>query len=230
MMIDNPGIDSTVKLCLQAQGEDGSKKFFDRSQSRNLLTPYGDVQISSTRGKFTGRSIYLDGSGDYISIPVNSSFRFGAHDKMSISVWVNFQQANARCIAAFAGDTEAWNSSTGIEWTLYTAVDTGLKPRFGWWTGSTVQFIESSHACSLDEWHYVTIKKESGDLTMYLNGSPVASASSFTMNLNNSPTALRIGRQTGTGSAYFNGYIDDLVIRNGVDIDGTYVPTKRLGT
>jgi hypothetical protein len=229
MMTDNTGIDSTVKLCIQAHGGDGSTKFFDWSQIRSTLTPYGDIQISSTRGKFTGRSIYLDGSGDYISIPFNSSFRFGAHAKISMSVWVNFQQVNARCIAAFAGDADTWNSSTGIEWTIYKAVDTGLKIRFGWWTGSAVQFIESSQVCNLDEWYYVTVKKESGDLTMYLNGSPVASASSVAMNLNSSPIALRLGRQTGAGAVYFNGYLDDLVIRNGVDVDCTYVPARRLG-
>ncbi|MBK6587937.1 MAG: hypothetical protein IPG22_06440 [Acidobacteria bacterium] len=44
------------------------------------VTPYGNAKISTAQSKFGGASLYLDGTGDYLTIPVNNELTFGTLD------------------------------------------------------------------------------------------------------------------------------------------------------
>ena len=63
-----------VKLLIH--GNEGSgQSFTDSSLSNHTVTAVGDATHSTTQSKFSGGSIYFDGTGDYLSIP-DSRFNY----------------------------------------------------------------------------------------------------------------------------------------------------------
>ena len=64
-LYDKAGVDSTdVKLLIH--GDVGSgQSFADSSLSNHAITAVGDVTHSTAQSKFSGGSIYFDGTGDF---------------------------------------------------------------------------------------------------------------------------------------------------------------------
>jgi hypothetical protein len=69
-----------VVLLLEGDGTDGSTNIIDSSPTPKTITRFGDTKISTTQSKYGGSSIYFDGSGDYLSIPANSSTHLNLED------------------------------------------------------------------------------------------------------------------------------------------------------
>ena len=77
-----------VSLLLFGNGPNNSTTFTDSSSYGHTVTPVADAKISTTQSKFGGASIYLDGSGDCLSLPDNASaFDFGTGD-FTIECWI----------------------------------------------------------------------------------------------------------------------------------------------
>jgi hypothetical protein len=75
---------------------------------------------------------------------------------------------------------------------------------------SNAVLLTSSSSLSLNTWTFVTVCRRSGTMTMYFNGTSVASASNSS---NFTQTGTRVG---GTfDNLSFNGYIDDLRVTKG---------------
>ena len=47
----------------------------------------GNAQISTAQSKVGGSSLYLDGTGDYLTIPTNTSFNLG-NVNFTIECWI----------------------------------------------------------------------------------------------------------------------------------------------
>ena len=76
-MPSDPNI-SNVVLLLHGDGTNGSTTITDNSPGARTVTAHGNAQISTARKKFRTGSILFDGTGDYLSVPVDSGLELRA--------------------------------------------------------------------------------------------------------------------------------------------------------
>ena len=218
-MIRGTGIDSTVKLYLKGNGANGSTKFFDDSQNHKVMTAVGNAQISTTRSKFGGSSIKLDGTGDYVSTPNSDDFTFGTGD-FSIAFWVNFNVYGA------CGIVYQKQDSTN-KWSLTIDAD---RIYFLWTVGGVqvAYYTTNAQSWANDTWYYIVFSRHGSSAEFHRNGVDltVMEHTAFAT-LADVDAVLLMGYYPGGG--YLNGYIDDFQIIKGQSIDGNIVPTRQRG-
>jgi len=193
---------ANVSLLLHGDGANGSTTIVDSSPSPKTVTAVGNAQISTAQSKFGGASIALDGSGDYLTVPNNADYAFGAAD-FTIEAWVYF--GNLTTFSTIASTRDATNSVTG--WTL--GVNASEQPYF-----YTNAFDITGNALAQNTWYHIAAARAGSSLQMYVNGAQVGSTFTDTKDYTNQ--TLSIGSTVGGSVQFFNGYIDDLRITKGI--------------
>ena len=196
-----------------------SNRFFDSSANGFTLTPNGNtsVQRFNPFGASTaystsviGGSGYFDGSGDYLGCGSQSAYAFGTGD-FTLNVWVYLTSAPTYMSIA---DTRAsgWALAIDASRAIYLYSD-------------AVGFVVTSAvgAVPFNAWTYVTVKRVSGTMTLYLNAVSINSAASAQ---NFSYSTLTIGAN-GSGGEPFFGYISDFQAIKGTGTTPT-LPTAPL--
>jgi hypothetical protein len=169
--------------------------------SKNNLQTVGGAQISTAQSKFGGSSMYLDGNGDYLTIPNNVLFALGTGD-FTIECWVYSIAGSNNGVwqlasSAFPGTAGLAVAANGGAWTVYY--------------GSTSQAFGFG-SIGAGAWQHVALVRQSGSLYIYANGVKYTVAASDTTNY--TYTTLVIGGYYST-SFLWNGYIDDFRITKG---------------
>jgi hypothetical protein len=199
---------ANVSLLLRGDGANGSTTIIDESFSPKTVTVYGNAQISTAQSKYGGSSIYLDGSGDYLSAPADAEFDLGTGD-FTIELWVYTLSTTATRGLVSKGIVNSLGSEI---WTVE------------WMSGSTLGFfansggsfnLRSTTAFSLNTWYHVAVCRSSGTTKLFVNGASEASSStSFNVT---SGGALYVGTgMYAPTSRSTNSYIDDIRITKGV--------------
>lgn len=171
--------------------------------SGKTVTPFGNAKISTAQSYFGGSSLYLDGTGDYLTIPASPDLNFGTGD-FSIKLEVRLDSLGVeRAII----DTRDVETDKGLYLSITAANQLSV------FTNNTT-IATGTTALSATTFHNVELVRSSGVMTLYLNGTSVGSGAST--HLVTAKTKLVIGRKLGSTSNDFAGYIDDLVIRKGV--------------
>lgn len=85
------GNDLYTKLLIHGDGTGNA--FTDSSSGNKSITAHGNATQSSTQSKFGGKSMYFDGSGDYLSTSDNTDWNFGT-DNFTIDCWVYFSASS----------------------------------------------------------------------------------------------------------------------------------------
>ena len=217
-MIRGTGIDSTVKLYLKGNGANGSTKFFDDSQNHKVMTAVGNAQISTTRSKFGGSSIKLDGTGDYASTPNSDDFTFGTGD-FSIAFWMNFNVYGACGLVTQIKDTtNNWSVTISSDRIYFYSLIGGVNVAY---------YYTNAQSWANDTWYYIVFSRHGSSAECHRNGvdMTVIEVIAFAT-LADVDAVLLMGY---AGHGYLNGYIDDFQIIKGVAIDGTKVPTRQRG-
>ena len=78
--------------------------------------------------------------------------------------------------------------------------------------------IEAAFAPTIGVWYHLAITRQSGVVRLFVNGA------SLTLDLNSNPTAtlpdvgavVSVGKQTGSISAWLNGYMQDVQVTKGI--------------
>ena len=164
----------------------------------------GNAQISTAQSKFGGGSMYFDGTGDTLATLNTPNIRLGSGN-FTIEMWVYFNAVSGNPYLMMCGNAGA---TTGFYWYL-----NGSNSRWELYVGSSAQTLQAASAPSTGQWYHVALVRNGSALTMYVNGSSVASAtnSSWTDETTN---PFYVGSSLGTGY-WLNGYIDDLRITKG---------------
>ena len=194
--------DSYTKLLLHADGTGNS--FVDSSSGAKAINVSGDVTQSISQSKFGGKSVYFDGSGDYLSVANSSDFNFGSGD-FTIDTWIYvasdaFSSASYKAISSSHNGlaTEWWfglNNSWKLRWYMN-----------GEHLGST--------SLSPSTWNHVAIVRLGTTSKIYLNGNVDVTWTDS----NNYQTAnpVWIGAQGNDSSTMFKGYMDEIRISKGI--------------
>lgn len=201
----DPDYDS-VSLLLWANGTNGATTFTESSPFHSTVTAVGNASISTTQSKFGGSSIYLDGSGDYLSVLKQPATDFGLSD-FAIEAWINPSTA----LGASTGQKliiSQWPMSWGIDY--YMGQIRGIVAN-----GGTTYVLPVNATFSAGTWYHIAFTRSGNTARMFVNGALLGSTT-WTFGVNAGTNPVLVGyKSDGGGTEYFHGYIDDLRITKG---------------
>ena len=180
------------------------------------------------KDEFTG-SVFFDGNGDHLDVPLSSDFNFGAGD-FTIEAWVYIHTAKD---AGVFGTNKSSGSFAGYELDVFT----NGSIRFYSGNGSTYNYTSlgastAAGSVPVQTWTHIVASRQESTLRLFVNGVLSGSNTSFTHTIADSPTAPDIGSDgISTGSTYHHhGYISNLRVCKGHAVyTGNFtVPTREL--
>jgi len=199
---------------------------YDASNKTNIET-VGTAQASITQTKFGTTSVFINGAGNYLLMPVTQATRFGSAN-WTIELFFRASTINSRQMIL------CWNSSTNV----YAACSINFlaNNKIGLQmseTGTDLYIDDTTDglgsALSADTWYYLVVTRSGATITVYIDGSSIGTytLSSATASLMTTATAVRnvIGAGPNLTGLTFNGYIDELRVTNGVARTITSTPT-----
>lgn len=174
--------------------------------STRSFSPYDNKKYSATSH---GGCVYLDGSGDYLSVADHTSLDLGTDD-FTLEAWIRMGSTSGNQIIF-----ERYTSGNNGSFQLYYR---GTGNSLAFWTQADGVIAQdpSSSTIKVGSWHHIVAARESGTVKLYVDGSQVASAS-CTTNFD-STLSLTVGSQATTGTNYFNGYMSDCRIVKGTAV------------
>jgi hypothetical protein len=177
----------------------------DNTMQNNLET-IADAKISTTQSKFGGTSMYFDGNGDYLISPYSENYQLGTGN-FTIEFWINASASGSyNQVIGTHVDLEAGS------WRVGNRFNNANQVYFARGTGGGVNEFTASVNVNDGSWHHVAVVRNSGTVTIYVDGTSSASAS--ITGTCSSSNQMRIGYNQRDNS-YVTGYIDDLRITKG---------------
>ena len=184
---------------------------FDRSGINNLDT-IGDARLVFAPIYGTG-SLAFDGTGDYLSMPVEPHFDFGTAD-FTIESWVNLNATGQFNPVVYLGR----DTHTGVACDISSSNNPRILAHIG---GSWTTVATGSTALEKNRWYHLAFVRNGSSFKIYVDGVEDASATnsgSITAATSDSNSVAQIGylRTNGGSDRHLDGYLDDLRVTNGV--------------
>ena len=198
------GADLYTKLLLHGDGS--GQTIVD--ETGKTVSVYGNTTQSATQSKFGGKSIYFDGTGDYLTTPDHADWDFGSGD-FTIDMWVRFDSApgDAAFYSQYQNDSNYCYLMrlSGVVWFRFV---TGLSHRANYhFTWTPV----------VDTWYHLALVRNGSTCYIFVNGVSVSLTvdTAFNGNLSGISSDLYIGTYGG-GGYLFKGYMDEYRVSNGI--------------
>ena len=230
---------STEPLTLTSQGAQASQvklltcqsnRFIDNSLFNWPLTVGGTPQTQAS-SPFTpttaysaasyGGTMYLDGTGDSLSIPGNSAFDFGTGN-FTAEAWV-YPQGSASEMSIIDFWIGGGGSYTTGQWQLAYYNSNTLT--FVWASNAStaVRITSASNTVRRNTWTHVAVTRTGNLFQIFTNG--VLGASTTLTQVMGVTSSGRIGTQTVNSASPFTGYISGVRILKGTSLYPTaFVP------
>ena len=175
------------------------------SAMMNNAETVGNAQISTTQSKFGGSSMYFDGTGDYVSIPVTPNLQFGSGN-FTIEAWIYPTNLGSYPLVAAQYGPNIYAFFFGLG-----PNDTKLG-LYLYHAGGSVN-VSTTNNVTLNTWNHVAAVRNGNTVTLYINGIAGGNVT-YTQTVDNITVPISVGADS-TGSYPFFGYIDDLRITKG---------------
>ena len=214
---------TTLLTCHLPYIADGSTTGHSIAVNGNTKTepfaPYDAQEYSAT--DHLG-SMYLDGTGDYLSIS-SLSGNFIAEGSWTQEMWIRLAGTGAgqQIGPAFGGGFGGWNSSNGHQWLLYTHSSGFLVQYYGTNNSHNTITIASSVPFTANTWHHWAVSWDGTTLRFFVDGTSVHTTTTFTPNTMTG-THTELGRMPDN-SYYSDGHLTDVRI-----VAGTAVYTSNF--
>jgi hypothetical protein len=192
---------SNVQLLLHMEGTGNT--FVDSSGTPKTVTANGSATQSASQSKFGSKSANFDGLGDYLTVANSSGLTFAGD--FTIEFWARFSSKPENYISFFAG-------SSGATQMFLTTFEDGDNLRWG--LSATAQYATGSFSWQLNTWYHVAVRRQSGAVTLWVDGTNITSGSP-TNNTSYSGGMVLFGGIGGPVSD-FNGFVDEFRITQGV--------------
>ena len=167
----------------------------------NNMETVADAKLSTAISKFGGSSMYFDGTGDYLSIPINPSLIFGTGD-FTIETWIYLPSVsgNFGIVGMGSGGFFAQvNSGNNIHVSQADVVD--------------LADFAISPTLSANTWYHFAMTRSGTSMKAFING--IQQGSTVTNSTNFIGTnAVLVGGHPG-GIILYSGYMDDFRITKG---------------
>lgn len=177
----------------------------------HTVTIAGNATRSATQSKFGGYGCYVDGAGDYLSVPTSTDFSLSGDFTIEAFVRPTDQTNN---YASVLGSGKTTFGAGANFFMCYGAaiptVDHRKKVSFGNFTYNPL--LVSTTSLSLDTWYHIAVSRSGSSIKLFVDGAQEASATN-SATFDFSDTKTMIGGNGWDGAAsYFAGYIDELRI------------------
>ena len=167
--------------------------------------------IYNPPGGFSG---YFDGSGDYLSVPDNAVFDLGS-GAFTLEAWIlpfDVTPSKAEWIMS------QWLSDTNNSWGFRIETSGALNFYYSADGVNSATIGSSAPGIAENQWNHIAVVRNSNTVTIYVNGSSVASGT-VSVTLYNSSTTVMIGNQSATGFGQtFTGYISNARVVKGTAV------------
>ncbi|MDQ1196545.1 LamG-like jellyroll fold domain-containing protein [Agrobacterium sp. SORGH_AS 787] len=214
VVINTGGLDENTLVLISANGANNSTAFVDGSAYGRRVTPSGDAKILTAQSKFGGSALYLDGSGDILTVPFSTDFNFGTGD-FTIDFWTRIDTQ----VQPYASFFHMNYSSSGFLACSLGNSDGKLNFVLNNVNGNAVKELV---ALAVNTWTHYAIVRKNGVLTLYKNGVFQQSvASTLSVAANGNPFQLG---WSATTDSYLKGYIDEFRVSNIARWDGEFSP------
>lgn len=224
-VVVDPFWSSVVLLAINDNKADGTTSFDDQSDSNHTLTAVGNAQYDTAQAPAGLTStLLLDGSGDYVGITtanVLEDMVSNANVIKTIEVWAR--------ATAIAHSNELWNRpallSKGNVYANFSVVDSG-ELLFYWYDGATKEVISSGAGITTSVfYHFAADFNGSGGLTLYKNGTSIASGTFTGLHSGASGGVELIGANASAmPSQYWNGHLGAMRVTNARRYTGNFTP------
>ena len=227
--------DTDTKLLLHMDGADGDTTFTDddsaastgtggaggagggaTGRTAKTVTVFGNSQIDTAQSKFGGASLYVDGSGDYLSVADDADFNFSGD--FTIEAWVRLDGTNPD----FDHILGTWSNTNSLRQN-FIGLDSGNKPVVYYMNGGSIQTdITGSSSLTTGNWYHIAWVGDSTNQRFYIDGTKVDETSQRYYS-QDAANAFTIGADTG-GSNPFNGWIDEVRVSNTARYNTNFTP------
>ena len=203
---------NSCSLLMHFSGSNGSTTFVDNSPRTKTFTVNGNSQISTTQYKFISSSLYLDGTGDYLSSPSNADYAFGTGD-FTIECWayrITGDDNGILQISSTAGGLQA-NQTANLVIASWTSARLLIH-------ANNTYYASTAFTNTINTWNHYALVRSSGVTKLYFNGNlvtDIGTSGAITDTTNYTGTYLAIGGYYST-TYLWNGYIDELRITKGI--------------
>jgi len=196
----------------------------DKNTTPKTLTVSGATAQTFSPYRSGGYSYYFDGSGDYLSIPNDTSLQFGTGD-FTIESWIYFTSINSSTYQTVFG---SWGGANAFNFIIQIKSDTFLFS-----TGNNSAFgtqYTASETFTTGQWYHIAVSREGTNLKFFLNGTQIGTTQTDSSNMNSTAPSLYVGMNQDGSIQLFNGYISDARIVNGTALytSAFTSPTERL--
>jgi hypothetical protein len=206
---------SNVALLLHFNGSNDSIAFKDSSNNNLSVWRTNSARISTIQSQFGGSSLFLEGTNSYITTPSNINTEFGTGD-FTVEAWVYISTTpNGEAFVSdqFTGGSNPVSLAFGF--CGLTPGTSGSNIFFGNYSGTSWSgVVATGQTVTLNTWTHLAAVRQSGTLTIYRNGTSIASGA-FPAAIGTAEM-IYIGRRwdsAGTRS-FTHGYIDEVRITN----------------
>lgn len=176
---------------------------FDNAMMNNLET-VSSAQVSTSVVKFGTGSMSFNGSSSYLQGPVNPSYAFSTGDfTVEFWVYVTSYTVTATTVVRTAG-TSGW----------VFQFDAASSNKMIFYANGVARLTDTASP-STGTWTYFAVVRSGSTLTMYRNGTSVATTTYATAINPTGVLLVGCGGDSNNASFGLNGYIDDLRITKG---------------
>ena len=217
---------ANVSMLLHGDGTNAAQNntFLDGSTNNFTVTRFGNT----TQGSFNpfvatypydtavnGGSAYLDGTGDYLSLPSNAAFQFPINGSFTIECWIRLTTTGVYQYAYSAGTA---TGATDLYFGVYNTNVMAFVVSSGLGVGSYLAL--GTTALVANTWYHIAVTRSTSTVRFFLNGAAETIASTSGTSSVAMPSAAGpayVGTYFGTAS-FLNGYISNLRVVNGTAI------------
>jgi hypothetical protein len=185
----------------------------DGSTNAHTITANGDAAVSSFAPFTAGKSVYFDGSGDYLSVADDDTLEFGSGN-FTIEAWVYPTSIDS----SFSVIVNRWDSASTKSYLL--ALTSSAVYFYYSTTGSNQTLRQWSETVPLNQWTHLAVVRNGDNLYLFVNGrihSTTNTLSGVTLYGGTSTTKIGIlGDLNSTTD--FTGYISNLRVVKGTAV------------
>ena len=204
---------NTVLLTAQTNLSSNTKVIVDESNLNNIVSGFGNSNLGTFSPFGSSRSVYFDGTGDYLDVPSNAVFTLGTGD-FTIEGWMYMNSVTTGTL---------YDSRTGVS---------SVSPVIYLTSGVLAYYVAGSNVITgptllTGQWYHIAVVRNSGSTKMYLNGTQTGSTYTDSNNY------VIGGPKIGAGYSNANlltGYISNLRVVKGTAVytANTTAPTTPL--
>lgn len=170
----------------------------------NDFETVGNAQISTSVVKYGTGSMSFNGSSSYLQGPVNTSYAFSTND-FTVEFWVY--------VTSYTTTATTVVRTTGTSGWVFQ-FDAASSNKMIFYANGVARLTDSASP-STGTWTYFAVVRSGTTITMYRNGTSVASATYATAINPTGDLLVGCGGDSNNTSYGLNGYIDDLRITKG---------------